>query len=64
MNELCEVIQERLNGSMKNIDDEEQKTQNIAYLKKVFDLFTKNGLKAYLSRYEDGEINQVINYYR
>lgn len=65
MNELCGVIQERLNGDMKITDDDNKKlANNIANLKIVFSLFTKNGLRSYLAKFKGFEIDQVINHYR
>lgn len=61
MIELCEVIQERLNDSYSA--DAKKNAKNISTLKLLFGLFTKNGLRSYLARYDGEEISQVINYY-
>lgn len=63
MSELCGVIQERLNGDMKITDDSEQRTKNVTYLKRVFELLTSEGLRSYLSRYPDGDISQALRIY-
>jgi len=65
MSELCEVIQERLNGDMRaSTDDIKKRENNIVALKTIFSLFTKKGLKAYLARFGGVEIEQVIKNYR
>ncbi len=63
MNALCEVIQERLSGDMKITADSEQRTKNVTYLKRVFELLTSEGLRSYLSRYPDGDISQALRIY-
>lgn len=64
MSELCGVIQERLNGDMKITADSEQRTKNVAYLKRVFGLFTSEGLKNYLDKFLGGDITQAIEKFR
>lgn len=65
MSEICDVIQERLNGDMRaSTDDIKKRGNNIAALKTIFSLFTKKGLKAYLTKFGGVEIEQVIKNYR
>ncbi len=63
MNELCDVIQERLNGDLKITDDNKKLANNITYLKGVFGLFTSEGLRTYLSKYPSGDISQALRIY-
>ena len=64
MSELCGVIQKKLNGDMKITDDDNKKlANNIANLKIVFSLFTKNGLRSYLAKFKGGEVDQAIRIY-
>lgn len=64
MSEICDVIQERLNGDLKITDDSEQRTKNVAYLKRVFNLFISEGLKKYLNKFSGGDIAQAVENYR
>lgn len=64
MSELCEVIQEKQQGDYKITINSEQRAKNIEYLKKVFDLFTVQGLKEYLTKFADGDVAQAIEKYR
>lgn len=64
MSEICDVIQERLNGNLKITADSEQRTKNVAYLKRVFELLTSEGLKKYLDKFLGGDIAQAIEKFR
>lgn len=64
MSELCEVIQERLNDSAPFTQNNEQRMKNISTLKRIFGLFTTDGLTGYLNRYTDGDIAQAMKNYR
>ena len=49
---------------MKITDDDNKKlANNIANLKIVFSLFTKNGLRSYLAKFKGGEVDQAIRIY-
>ncbi len=63
MSELCEVIQERLSGDMKITADSEQRTKNVTYLKRVFELLTSEGLRNYLNKFLGGDISQALRIY-
>ena len=45
-------------------DDAEQRTKNIALLKRVFGLFTSEGLEKYLERFPSGDIAQAMEKFR
>lgn len=64
MSEICDVIQERLNGDMKITADSEQRTKNVAYLKRVFELLTSEGLRKYLDKFLGGDIAQAMKKFR
>lgn len=64
MSVLCGVIQKKLNGDLKITDDAEQRTKNIALLKRVFGLFTSEGLEKYLERFPSGDIAQAMEKFR
>lgn len=64
MEELCEVIQERLNDASPVTQNTEQRMKNIATLKRIFGLFTADGLAEYLNKYIDGDITQAMKNYR
>lgn len=64
MNKLCEVIQERLNDSAPFTQNTEQRIKNVSTLKRIFGLFTVDGLTEYLNKYIDGDITQAMKNYR
>lgn len=64
MNELCGVIQERLNDASPLSRDDEQRMRNISTLMRVFGLFTVEGLTEYLKRYIDGDITYAMKKFR
>lgn len=64
MSEICEIIQEKLKGVLVLSDDLQKRAHNIANLKRVFDLFTSEGLRTYLSKYPSGDIAQAMEKFR
>ena len=64
MSEICEIIQEKLKKVLLLSDDPRKRANNIAYLKRVFDLFTSEGLRTYLSKYPSGDIAQAMKKFR
>lgn len=64
MSEICEIIQQKLKGVLVLSDDPQKRAHNIANLKRVFDLFTSEGLRTYLSKYPSGDIAQAIEKFR
>lgn len=64
MTELCEVIQERLKKVLVLSDDLQKRANNITYLKGVFNLFTSEGFRTYLSKYPSGDIAQAVEKFK
>ena len=64
MEELCEVIQKRLDDASPVTRNTEQRMKNIATLKRIFGLFTADGLAEYLNKYIDGDITQAMKSYK
>lgn len=64
MEELCEVIQKRLNDASPFTQDTGQRIKNVSTLKRIFALLTADGLAEYLNKYIDGDITQAMKNYK
>ncbi|MDE7476742.1 MAG: hypothetical protein K2M91_02140 [Lachnospiraceae bacterium] len=62
MNELCVVIQEKLQ-SFSCTDDDAKRARNISNLKQLFSFFTEEGLRSFLMKYAGGDVAQALKNY-